>query len=344
VLFALFAVHIRESVWRNLTVRYLIRMAAAAALLLLLAAPALAQGQLILEDPGGRLDRGEVQEAARALINRGATVAVYFVDDGGADDFTERMVDSGIARSDGALLSNVVAIYVAVNDRYSEIAYGDQWTDALAVNDNAELIRRDQLNPGLSDGDFTRGVVDGLNAIDASIASPPSPNGSVNVDTLPIAAALGGLAVAGGGAALYASRRRTAKARATAQQRYKEAREGAGAVIADLGRRFNDANEKAKYDRVSYSPDDVARVQELQQAASSRFVRVQERFDDLDEGLQRYDKPANEQLTAAAAAYDEVKAEAQGVGEELKAVEELRVRLDEQARTAREEIDRAKKA
>lgn len=324
--------------------RYLVRLAAAAALLLLLAAPALAQGQLILEDPGGRLDRGAVQSAARALINRGATVAVYFVDNGDANDFTERMVDSGIARSDGALLSNVVAIYVALNDRYSEIAYGDQWTDALAVNNNAELIRRDQLNPGLADGDFTRGVVDGLAAIDDAIANPPSPNGSVNVDTFPIAATLGGLALAGGGVALYASRRRTAKARATAQQRYKEAREGAGAVIADLGRRFNEANEKARYDRVSYSPDDVARVQELQQAAAGRFVRVQEQFDNLEESLQRYAKPTNEQLAAAAGSYDQVKVEAQAVGEELKAVEELRVRLDEQARTAREELDRAKKA
>jgi uncharacterized membrane protein YgcG len=330
-------------------VRYLIRFAVAAALLLLLAAPALAQGRLILEDPGGRLDRQAVQDAARPLVNRGAVVAVYFVDGGGGQDaarqdFTERMVDSGIARADGALLSNVVAIYVALDDRYSEIAYGDEWSDALLVNNNAELIRNDQLNPGLSDGDYTRGVVNGLSAIDDAIANPPSPNGSVNVDTFPIAAALGGLALAGGGVALYAGRRRTAKARASAQQRLKDAREGAGAVIAELGRRFNDSSEKAKFDKVSYAAADVQRVQALQQEASGRFLQVQERFDDVGEGLERYEKPTNEQMAAAAAGYDEVKTEAQGVGEALKAVEDLRAQLDEQARTAREELDRAKKA
>lgn len=324
--------------------RYLIRIAAAVALLLLLASPALAQGQLILEDPSGRLDEGAVRSAARPLVNKGATVAVYFVDSGSADDFTERMIDSGIARSDGALLSNVVAIYVAVNDRYSEIAYGDQWSDALTVNENAELIRRDQLNPGLSDGDFTRGVVDGLTAIDAAIENPPVPGGGVNVDTRPFAYGLVGLATAGAGTMLVLNRRRAAKRRSDAQGRLKDAREGAGAVIADLGRRFNDANEKAKFDKVSYSPEDVARVQQAQAAAAARFTRVQEQFDDIGEDLERREKPTNEQMTAAAAAYDQVKVEAQAASEELKAVEELRAQLDEQARTAREEIDRAKKA
>lgn len=324
--------------------RYLIRIAAAVALLLLLAVPALAQGQTIIEDPGGRLDQGAVRDAARPLVNKGATVAVYVVDSGGAEDFTERLVDSGIARSDGAMLSNVVAIYVAVNDRYSEIAYGDQWTDALGVNDNADLIRRDQLNPGLADGDFTKGVADGLTAINRAIENPPTPGGGVNVDLAPVAYTVGGLAVAGAGAAVLLGRRRTARARSTAQGRLKDAREGAGAVIADLGRRFNDANEKAKFDKVSYAPDDVARVQQAQQAAAARFVKVQEQFDDVGEDLERREKPTNEQLAAAAAAYDQVKVDAQAVGEDLKAVEDLRARLDAQAKAAHEEVDRAKKS
>lgn len=324
--------------------RYLIRIATAAALLLLLVAPVLAQGQTILVDPGGRLDESAVRAAARPLINRGATVAVYVVDQGGADDFTERMVDSGIARSDGALLSTVVALYVAIDSRYSEIAYGDEWTDALAVNNNADLIRRDQLNPGLSDGDFTRGVVDGLTAIERAIADPPTPGGGVNVNTGPIAAGLVGLATAGAGAMLFLNRRRAAQARATAQQRLKDAREGAGAVIADLGRRFGDAAEKAKYDKVSYTAENVVRVQQAQAAATQHFVQVQGSFDDIDEDLARREKPTNEQLAEAAAKFDQVKAEAVAVSNELQAVEELRAQFDAQAREAREELDRAKKA
>jgi hypothetical protein len=327
-------------------VRYLFRLAAALALVLLLAVPALAQGQVIIRDAGGRLDASEIRQAASDLVDRGATVAVYVVDNGDNDDFTERLIDDGLVRSDGAMLTNVVGIYVAINDRYSEIAYGDEWAEALAVNDNAEAIRLSDLNPGLSSGDYTQGVADALVAINEAVESPPVPGGGTQIDfdPTPIVAGGLGLAAVAGGAAVYAGRRRVAKARADAQQRLKDAREGAGALIADLGARFKDAAEKAKYDKVSYTPDDVARVTELQSAAAGRFAQVQGRFDDAGEQLERYEKPTNEQMATAAASYDQVQVEAQAVSDELKAVEQLRAQLDEQARTAREEIDRAKKA
>jgi hypothetical protein len=311
---------------------------------LLLATPALAQGRVLIRDAGGRLDAGDVQQAARPLVNKGATVAVYVVDSGDGDDFMERLIDDGLARSDGAMLTNVIGVYVAINDRYSEIAYGDEWAEALAVNNNAEAIRVSDLNPGLSAGDFTRGVADALTAIDAAIENPPVPGGGTNVNTFPIAASLAGIAAAGGGAYLFSRRRRAARLRAAAQQRLKDAREGAGALIADLGRRFNDAAEKARYDQVSYAAADVARLSQLQSAAAGRFVKAQEQFDAAGEQLERYEKPTNEQLDAAAAGYDQVKAEAQGVSEDLQAVEQLRAELDERARSAREELDRAKKA
>lgn len=324
--------------------RYLFRLAAAAALLLLLATPALAQGRVLIRDAGGRLDAGDVQQAARPLVNKGATVAVYVVDSGDGDDFMERLIDDGLARSDGAMLTNVIGIYIAINDRYSEIAYGDDWAEALAVNNNAEAIRVSDLNPGLSAGDFTRGISDALAAIDDAIDNPPVPGGGTNVNTFPIAASLAGIAAAGGGAYLFSRRRRAARLRAAAQQRLKDAREGAGALIAELGRRFSDAAEKARYDQVSYAADDVQRLSELQGAAVGRFVKVQEQFDAVGEQLERYEKPSNEQLATAAAGFDQVKADAEAVSADLQTVEQLRAELDERARSAREELDRAKKA
>ncbi len=323
--------------------RQLIRLATAVALLLLLAVPALAQGQLLIRDPGGRLDRGAVERAARPLLKRDANVAIYIVDSGGPDDFTERLVDDGLARADGAFRSGTIAIYVAVNDRYSEIRYGDRWSDALSVNDNAEVIRQGDLNPGLSDGDFTRGVTTALTAIEAAIVNPPVPGGGLNIDPTPIVVGLGGLAALGAGGFALARQRRAAKARAAAQQRLKDAREGAGTAIAALGQRFNAAAEKAKYDRVSYAAADVERLDKLQGAASARFVAVQGRFKDIAEQLERREKPSNEQLLQAATAYDAVTTEAQAVAADLAAVEQLRAELDEQARQAREEVDRAKK-
>jgi hypothetical protein len=323
--------------------RQLIRLAAAMALLLL-AVPALAQGQLIIRDPGGRLDRNAVERAARPLLNRGAAVAVYIVEDGGPDDFTGRLVDDGLLRSDGAMRTNTIAIYVALNERYSEISYSDDWNAALEVNDNAEYIRTTVLNPGLSAGDFTRGVTTALGAIEESIKNPPQPGGGINIDPTPIVVGAGGLTALGAGAYALTRRRRAAKARATAQQRLKDAREGAAALITDLGQRFNAATEKAKFDQVSYPPAEIERLSQLQRAASDRFAAVQLRFNETAEQLERREKPTNEQLLQAAAAYDEVAAEAKAVGEDLAVVERLRAALDEQARQAREEVERAKKS
>lgn len=334
--------------------RIILRLAAVAALLLLLVAPALAQGRLFLTDPGRRLDQGAIEDAAGPLLSRGALVAIYLVQSGDDADFIERLIEDGLVRPDGTARSNMIGIYVALDQRFSSIRFGDEWSDGLAVNNNFDLIRQDQLNPGLSDGDYTGAFVTALDAIENAIANPPNPGGGtvINVDpaeafgdfvlpTAGIAAVAAGLGV--GGVAL-ARRRRAQKIRATAEQGLKEAREGAGALIAQLGQRFKNAEEKAAFDKVSYAPPEVARLAKLQDAARQRFVAVQTAFDDVGEGLERYERPTNEQLNQAAAAYTKVRDDAQTVGEQIGQVEQARVELDRLAQQAPGEIDRAKKS
>jgi hypothetical protein len=328
-------------------VRHLIRIALAVALLLLLATPTLAQGSVIIKDPGSRLDANAVRQAARALVSRKAAVAVYVVDSGGQADFAKRLIADGLARSDGTRRSDVIAIYIALAPQnYSSIIFGDQWSDALAVNDNYEVIRKGDLNPGLSDRNFTLAVVTALGAIDKAIASPPVPGGGTvnNINLIPLVLGIGVLALAAVGGTIFVNSRRSAKTRADAQQRLKDAREGAGSLIAEMGRRFTDAAEKAKYDKLSYTAADVTRVQNLQRDAVERFTKLQTLFDDTAETLERYPQPTNEQLAQATAGYEQVKVQAQQASESLKVVEELRIQLDDQARQAREELDRAKKA
>ena len=324
--------------------RRLTRFAVAVAFLLLLATPVLAQGRVIIEDPDGRLNQDAVRQAARPLVDRGAAVAIYIVPKGGDADAVQRLIAAGLARSNKVLLSNVICIYVAVNDRYSTIIYGDKWSDALAVNDNAAVIRKGDLGPGLSDGDYTRGFVTALGAIDKAIANPPVPGGGTIVDLMPLIIGIGVLIVIGVASSIFISRRRAGQTRAEAQQRLKDAREGAGSLIANLGRRFQDAAEKAKYDKVSYSAADVNRLQSLQREATERFTKLQGLFDDTGEQLERSAEPTNEQLTQATTGYEQVKIAAQEADVALKEVEALRVSLDEQARLAREELERAKKA
>ena len=166
----------------------------------------------------------------------------------------------------------------------------------------------------------------------------------MNVNTAPIAA--GGLALAAVAAGGYAlsRRNRSRKARQELERKLREAREGVGTIIADLGRRFNDSDEKAKFDRVSYAPDDVSRLQSLQAQAKQAFVAVQNRFDDIGEQLDRSEQPNEAQIGEATTGYLGLQGEATKVSEQLAAIEKLRVDLDKQAQGAREAIDRAKKS
>ncbi len=327
--------------------RYLIRLAAVGWLLLLLALPALveAQGRTLITDPGGRLNEQAVRDAARPLLNRGATVAIYFVDRGDADDLLVRLRADGLARSDGALLSTAIIIYVAfAPENYSNITFGDRWSDALAVNDNYESIRRGQLNPGLSDGDYTRGAVTALEAIEQAIINPPSPGGEVNVDFIPVIMAVLGLVFVGTIVVVVSRGQQAARARATAEQRLKDAREAVGALITDMGLRFRSVEEKSRFDKVSYSAQEVTRLAQLQGQVVSQFAQVQTSFKAVGEQLERYEKPTNEQLLQAASGYDQVRAEAEQVNGQLQELEQRRVQLDDELRAAREALEQAKKA
>ncbi|MEI6180904.1 MAG: hypothetical protein WCP31_09120 [Chloroflexales bacterium] len=328
--------------------RRLIRFAVAVAFLLLLATPVLAQGRVIINNPDRlALNEATVRQAAEPLVNRGAAVAIYIVRSGGQADFLARLVADGLARPDGTRLSNVIGIYVALTPKsYSSIIYGDQWSDALTVNDNYEVIRSGDLNPGLPEGKYTQSFVTALGAINKAIENPPVPGGGTtnNISTLPIVIGIGVLIVIGVASSIFISRRRAGQTRAEAQQRLKDAREGAGSLIATLGQRFQDAAEKAKYDKVSYIAADVNRLQSLQREATERFTQLQGLFDDTGEQLERSAEPTNEQLAQATAGYEQVKLAAQEADVALKEVEALRVSLDEQARLAREELERAKKA
>ena len=133
------------------------RFIAALLLLLVLATPALAQsGELIYRDDAGKLDRSRVQSAAQRLITRGATVAVYTANSGGDAAFRSRLEQDGLA-SGSSIRSDVIAIFVSLDDRYSGIRFGDRWNAALATNNNYEQIRTDALNAGLSPAEHAVG-------------------------------------------------------------------------------------------------------------------------------------------------------------------------------------------
>jgi len=326
------------------------RSISVAILLLLLATPALAQGgRLVYHDDAGRLDRSRVQSAAQPLINRGATVAVYAEDSGGAAAFQQRLEQDGLA-SGASIGNNVIAIFVSLQDRYSAIRFGDQWNAALATNDNYEQIRKNELNAGLSASSFSDGFVKALNAIDQAIASPPTVGGGTEINFNPTPLVLGVIFLVllfVGGPLVWRSlskRRAAAQAYASARQAAEDARKRAGAAIADMGQVMKNAQEKAQYDQVSYPAAEVAQLARVQGTAEAQFVKAQEQFDNAGEALAATREPTQEAYQAATSAYGAVTELVEQARDTLDQAEARRAELDKLNAAAPGEVDRAKKS
>lgn len=321
------------------------RLGLVLALLLLAAAPALAQSRFVFVDELGELDRAAIERAAEPLLERDAELAIYLVEQGGADDFEQRLEADGFVRGNQARV-NFLAIYVSLEPRYSGIRFGDGWNRVLAVNDNGEAIREGALNPQLAEGNFTAAYVDTLAAIEAAAVNPPTPGGGTVVNFNPLPIVIGvfvllGLGVFGVAFARISSARR---ALAVARARHDEAREKAGNAIAAVGQRFRTAEEKAQFDRVSYAPADVEALTATQAAIGRRFADAQLKFKATAEELDRHAKPTSTQYDAAAAEYTRVHEQVQALEGELEQLQARRRELDALARQAPEEIDRAKKS
>jgi chromosome segregation ATPase len=314
------------------------------ALLLLLTVPALAQGTLIIQDATGNLNRGDIEAAAEPLLDRGATVAIYLEQAGGETDFLQNLEADGLVR-DGRAQTQMIAIYVALDERYSAIRFGDAWNEALAINENYENIREVELNPQLAEGDFTQAYVNALQSIDAYIENPPQPGGGtqVNVNFIPIVIGvfvLLGLFVGWG---VFSRRRAAGRALADARRRMEEARQGAGSAITDMGRQLKTAQEKAEFDQVSYGPADVQRLAQTQREVEMRFADIQGRFDDLNEALERRAQPTIAQYNEATQGYGQVQQMVAGLRGRLDEINQMRAELDQLAQQAPGDIDRAKK-
>lgn len=342
---------------RLLPAKSILRLLVPLAWLLLVVSPALAQqGRLTIEDETGQLDRAAVEAAAAPLLRRGANVGVFLIERGGENDALARYRRAGLA-SGSDVLADTIAIYVSFDPRYSEIAHGDRWNAALSTNDNSEIIRQNQLNPGLASGDYTAAVVNTFTAVERSIVQPPTPSGGttvinegdeVNVDFTPLVVGGAGIAaLALGGPAVYRSYRRRRQEREIferARSRAEEAKRKAGSAIADLAQELQAAREKAAFDRVSYSAADTEHLAQLHAAAEERFVAAQERFSSANESLALNKAPTAQQYEEVAGVFDGVAQMVEEARAPLAEAEARRAELDRLNQAAPGEVDRAKKA
>jgi ribosomal protein L29 len=115
-------------------------------------------GQLALEDRAEVLERSKIEAAAAPLLNAGHTVAIFTVNNGDetGQDFSQRLQKAGLWRSND-IHPDILAIYVSLTPRYSELRAGSNFSSALP-DELLRTIRLEQLNPNLRAGTMSTGV------------------------------------------------------------------------------------------------------------------------------------------------------------------------------------------
>jgi len=138
------------------------------------AIPLHAQGQFYIDSDAEPLDAGPIMEAAQPLIDRGAIVAVYFAESGEHSEFNSYLRADGLMQGEN-LEDNLIAIYVSLADRYSEIAVGARWQNVLTPR--IEGIKSSALDGNLREAAYTLAFSRALEELDAVIGGtyvPPA--------------------------------------------------------------------------------------------------------------------------------------------------------------------------
>jgi uncharacterized membrane protein YgcG len=122
---------------------------------------------IIVNDDGLPLDITLVEQAAQNLVNQHkADIAIYLVNTGNAEDFTQRLSSDGLG-GDFSANASTLGIYVAVTQPYSEIRAGTNF-DRIDMNE----LRTNTLNPLLREANYTQAFINTLNVINEQMSNP----------------------------------------------------------------------------------------------------------------------------------------------------------------------------
>lgn len=290
--------------------------------------PALAQsGSVRIVDPDQLFtDSSAVEAAARRLAAEGADVVVVAARNAGRDAedaqryLDEQLAELDIAPTSSALRGNQIVFYVAPQPGFSGIYYVSGYNAKLQPV--YQQIMTERMQPQFTRGALAAGMVAGIDAVRTTLNPPTSPVVWVGG---------GALALAGAGmVAGPALRRRKAAATAlaSARQGMDQARREAGVAIADLGRRIGTAQEKARYDALSYGPAEVEHIGAEQSRGERLFHAAQSAFDTAEEASIALEKPTAADYIRVAAQYREAQRLADEAVAPIERAEQVRARLD----------------
>ncbi len=121
-----------------------------------------------VNDGNVEVDQTAVESSAQPLIDDfGARVGIYLVVSGNNRDFDSRLNEDGLSHSFTGTRPDTLAIYIATEERFSEIRWGSDF-DRI----DGSWIRSEFLNPALRERKFTQALVETLQSIHEEMTHP----------------------------------------------------------------------------------------------------------------------------------------------------------------------------
>lgn len=305
----------------------------------LLALPVLAQTTGVrIEDPDTILGSGvdQVRAAAGRLAAEGAEVIVVAAGPSvGVGPGNPSAVEAYLLKylneqrlllNSGGVKPNQIIFFVAPAAEVTLLRFGTQWRSKL--DPVYQQIINQQMNPRFASGDLAGGFVAGIDAVRTTINPPISPAVYVIGGVLAVTA-LGVVLVP-----MLRRRRAAADVLAGARERMEQARRAAGGAIADLGQLVRQADAKDDYDRLSYSQDDVQRLQQIQGSGMQQFVAAQAAFDAAEEQQTAKATLRANDYDAIAAQYAQSQQLTQQAAAQIREAEAMRAALDARGKSS----------
>jgi uncharacterized membrane protein YgcG len=178
----------------------------------------------------------------------------------------------------GERKNNLVLLIVAMSERKAVLSWGERWNASL--EDEADRVRADFLNPNLRDGEYGRAVVDTLGEVERLLEEQLHPSrggGGLRTWAIVLSAlvGLGLLVLAGVGAARY---RRFTRKRAAAQAEAITRRDEATGAMTEMSTAHDELGGVVEIAKLQLGPEEVS---ELDDACAKATAAV-------DEAIQRY--------------------------------------------------------
>lgn len=180
------------------------------------------------------------------------------------------------SQTPGERKNNLVLLIVALDERRAVLAWGERWDAAL--EDEADRIRADFLNPNLRDGEYGLAAAETLDEVASGIDAELHPSRS---PWWLVLYALAGLAILGAAGFAAWRYRRAVGRRAATRKLAIDARTEAASAIAEVGTAHDELGRALEIAALAVGPEEASELDDRSEKATAAVEKATELYSAL---------------------------------------------------------------